>query len=145
LASARTIIRGGGPAYIFTVAISALVMVVFLLDAVWRAKTAAMFAIWIGCAAGFACLLLLTLTTQVVLDGDRIAYRGWFRPTRSLTRDRIAAARFIARRGYRIDFHYLVLEPVEPEAPPLSIRTDLFSRADVQRLRTFLGGKLKHR
>jgi hypothetical protein len=145
LENRRIVIRGSGAAYIFTISISAIVMILFLLDAVWRAATPGSFAIWLACAAGFAVFLLRTLTTQVVLDGNEISYRGWFRATRSLRRDQIAAAKMIAKRGYRIDFRYLLLEPIEAGALALSIRTDLFSHADVQRIRSFLGEKLKQR
>ena len=141
----RIVIRGSGAAYVFTISLSAIVTMLFVLDAVLRPTTPGTLAIWIGCAAGFAIFLLRTLTTRVVLDGNEISYRGWFRATRSLRRDQIAAAKMIAKRGYRIDFRYLLLEPAETDAPPLSIRTDLFSHADVQRMRSFLGEKFRQR
>jgi hypothetical protein len=56
---------------------------------------------------------------------------------------RAPPARGIMRSGKGGAFSYLVIEPIDPQTPPMTIRMDFFSHADVQTIRNFFGDKLK--
>jgi hypothetical protein len=91
-------------------------------------------------------MFIKTVTARVVLSGDKILYGGLFQRTRALRLDQVGAARGVARTGYRgIYAHYLVIEPLDRQTPPMRIRTDFFCHADVQKMRNFLSDKLCRR
>lgn len=138
------VIRCSGAAYLATVWISAIVIVVFVFDTAKGAyqRDIEMVAIWLAGAAVFAVMLVRTATLRVVLDGDQIQYGNFFQPMRGLTLAEIRNARGVARHAYRGFSHYLVIEPMNREAAAMRIRTDFFSHADVQTIRNFLGDKL---
>jgi hypothetical protein len=141
-------IRGSGAAYTAAVWITAAATVLFLLDAAKAAhqRDASMIAIWLAGAALFAFLFIETVTVRVVLTGDEILYGSLFRTTRALRLCDIRTARCRARSGYRGSMvHYLVIEPLDQQTSSISIHTNLFSRADVQTMRKFLGEKLQRR
>jgi hypothetical protein len=142
------IIRGSGAAHTATAWITASVMVLFLLDAAKAAhvRSASMVTIWLAGAALFASMFIEILTVRVVLTSDEIFYRSLFRRTRVLRLSDIRSARSIARSGYRgLMVHYLVIEPLDQQTSSIWIHTNLFSHADVQTMRNFLGEKLQRR
>jgi len=94
-------------------------------------------------AALFGSMLLFTATQRVELNGDEISYQNLFKRRRSLRLDQIRSAQGIMGAPPRRERSYLVIEPIDPEAPPMKIRMDFFSHADVQTIRNFFGDKLK--
>ena len=101
----------------------------------------ALLAAWM--AALFGSMLLFTATQRVELNGDEISCQNLLERRRSLRLDQIRSARGIIRSGKGGAFSYLVIEPIDPEMPPMKIRMDFFSHADVQTSRNFFGDKLK--
>jgi hypothetical protein len=93
--------------------------------------------------AVFGGMLLYTATLRVVLSGDEISFEHFFRRRRSLRLDQIRSVRGTVRSRKGGPFTYLVIEPIDPQTPPMKIRTDFFSHADVQTIRNFFGDKLK--
>jgi hypothetical protein len=91
----------------------------------------------------FGGMLLYITTLRVELDGDVISFEHFFKRRRSLRLDQIRSVRGIMRGGKARPFAYLVIEPIDPQMPPMKIRTDFFSHADVQTIRNFFGDKLK--
>jgi len=141
------IIRGSGSGYVVVKWTTAIVTALFLLDAAKGAhhRDTGMVATWLVGAALFAVMFIKTVTVRVVLSGDEILYGGLFRRTRALRLDQVGAARGVARPAHRGMAHYLVIEPLDRQTPPMRIRTDLFSHVDVQKMRGFLGDKLRRR
>jgi hypothetical protein len=139
------IIRYSGARYKFAVVTVSIMTVVFLVGAAKAAhdQDTSRIAIWLAGAAIFALSLIFIATVRVVLSGDEIMYERLFHKTRSLRLDYISSARSIARMGRLVIYHYLVIEPLDQQSSSIWIRTDLFSDADVQSMREFLGEKLQ--
>ena len=94
--------------------------------------------------AVFGGMLLYIVTLRVELDGDQISFEHFFRRRRSLRLDQIRSVRGTVRATSKGGpFTYLVIEPIDPQTPPMKIRMDFFSHADVQTIRNFFGDKLK--
>jgi hypothetical protein len=138
------IIRGSGTTNAATTWICAAAVAGLLLTAAigfHRSGAMAPLAAWL--AALFGSMLLFTATQRVELNGDEISYQNLLKRRRSLRLDQIRSVRGTIRSGKGGAFSYLVIEPVDPEMPPMKIRTDFFSHADVQTIRNFFGDKLK--
>jgi hypothetical protein len=138
------VIRGSGTTNAATTWICAAAVAGLLLTAAisfHRSGAMALLAAWF--AALFAFMLLLTATQRVELNGDEISYQNLFKRRRSLRLDQISSARGTIRSGKGGPFSYLVIEPIDPQTPPIKIRMDFFSHADVQTIRNFFGDKLK--
>jgi hypothetical protein len=83
-------------------------------------------------------------TVRVELNGDEIAYGHAFKQRQSLRLEQIKSAKGVVKSaGTRFPTPYLVIEPIDPQIPMMKIRTGFFSHADVQKIRNFLGAKLK--
>jgi len=93
--------------------------------------------------AFFGAMLLYIATLRVELNGGEISFEHFFRRRRSLRLDQIRSVRGIMRGGKARPFSYLVIEPIDPQTPPMKMRMDFFSHADVQTIRNFFGDKLK--
>ena len=138
------VIRGSGTINAVTVWICAASVVGLLLTAAigfHRSGAMALLAGWF--AALFGSMLLFTATQRVELNGDEISYQNLLKRRRSVRLDQIRSARGIMRGGKARPFSYLVIEPIDPQTPPMTIRMDFFSHADVQTIRNFFGDKLK--
>jgi hypothetical protein len=87
---------------------------------------------------------LYTRTLRVELNGDEIAHGHAFKQCQSLRLEQIKSAKGIVESaGRRFSTPCLVIEPIDPQIPMMKIRTGFFSHADVQKIRNFLGAKLK--
>jgi hypothetical protein len=135
------VIRGSGTTNAVTTWICAAAVAGLLLTAAIGFHRLAPLAAWL--AALFGAMLLFTTTQRVELNGDEISYQNLFKRRRSLRLDQIRSAMGIMRGGKARPFSYLVIEPIDPQTPPMTIRMDFFSHADVQTIRNFFGDKLK--
>jgi hypothetical protein len=138
------VIRGNGTTNAVTTWICAASVAGLLLTAAigfHRSGGMALLAAWL--AALFGSMLLFTATQRVELNGDEISYQNLLKRRRSLRLDQISSARGTVRSGKGGPFSYLVIEPIDPQTPPMTIRMDFFSHADVQTIRNFFGDKLK--
>jgi hypothetical protein len=138
------VIRGSGTTNAVTTWICAASVAGLLLTAAigfHRSGGMALLAAWL--AALFGSMLLYTATQRVELNGDEISYQNLLKRRRSLRLDQISSARGTVRSGKGGPFSYLVIEPIDPQTPPMKIRMDFFSHADVQIIRNFFGDKLK--
>ena len=138
------VIRGSGTTNAVTTWICAASVAGFLLAAAvsfHRSGAIALLAAWMAVLIGS--MLLMTVTQRVELNGDEISYQSLFRRRRSLRLDQIRLVRGTvrARKGGAVS--HLVIEPIDRQTPPMKIRTDFFSHADVQTIRNFFGDKLK--
>jgi hypothetical protein len=139
------VIRGSGTTNTVTTWICAASVAGLLLTAAisfHRSGAIALLAAWM--AALFGSMLLFTATQRVELNGDEISYQNLFKRRRSLRLDQIRSAQgHYGRSTKGGSASYLVIEPIDPQTPPMKIRMDFFSHADVQTIRNFFGDKLK--
>jgi len=138
------VIRGSGTTNAVTTWICAAFVAGLLLTAAisfHRSGAMALLAAWM--AALFGSVLLFTATQRVELNGDEISCQNLLKRRRSLRLDQIRSAGGTIRSGKGGAFSYLAIEPIDPEMPPMKIRMDFFSHADVQTIRNFFGEKLK--
>jgi hypothetical protein len=139
-----TIIRSGGKATAVGRWICAMSVAGFVLLAAVNAQRSGGMSLVAGApAVFFACFLLYIATVRVELNGDEISYQHFFRRRRGLRLDQIRSARGTVRSTRGGPISYLVIEPIDPNTPAMKIRTDFFSHADVQAIRSFFGDKLK--
>ncbi len=122
---------------------AALVAGLLLLAAINVRRTGGATLIAALVPAFFGGMLLYIVTLRVELDGDQISFEHFFRRRRSLRLDQIRSVRGTVRATSKGPFTYLVIEPIDPRTPPMKIRMDFFSHADVQTIRNFFGDKLK--
>jgi hypothetical protein len=143
-AQQRIVIRGKGATKNAVTWIGALSLVGFLLIAIINARRSIGMALLVaGFAAFFGAMLLYVTTLRVELNGDKISYQHFFKRRRSLRLDQIRSVRGTVRSTRGGPHSYLVIEPVDPKAPAMRMRTDFFSHGDVQTIRNFFGEKLK--
>jgi hypothetical protein len=135
------VIRRSGTRNAVTTWICAASVAGFLLTAATGFHRLALVAAWFAALFGF--MLLFTATQRVELNGDEISYQNLLKRRRSLRLDQIRSARGTLHSHKGGPFSYLVIEPIDPQTPPMKIRMDFFSRADVQTIRNFFGDKLK--
>jgi hypothetical protein len=139
------VIRGSGTTNAVASWICAASVAVLLLTAAisfHRSGAIALLAAWF--AALFGSMLLFTATQRVELNGDEISYQNLFKRRRSLRLDQIRSAQGHYGRSTKGGSpYYLIIEPIDPLTPPMKIRMNFFSHADVQTIRNFFGDKLK--
>ena len=138
------VIRGSGTTNALTTWICAALVVGFALAAAvsfQRWGAVALLPAWMAVLIGS--MLLLTVTQRVELNGDEISYQNLFKRRRTLRLDQIRLVRGTVRSRKGGAVSHLVIEPIDPQAPPMKIRMDFFSHADVQTIRNFFGDKLK--
>jgi hypothetical protein len=138
------VIRGSGTTNAVTAWICAASVAGLLLIAAisfHRPGGMALLAAWL--AAVFGSILLYRATQRVELNGDEISYQNVLKRRRSLRLAQIRSAKGTIRSGKGGARSYLVIEPIDPQMPPMKIRMDYFSHTDVQTIRNFFGDKLK--
>jgi hypothetical protein len=138
------VIRGSGTTSTVSTWFCAVLAAGFLLVAAMNAQhSSGMALLGAGMATLFGSMLLYTRTLRVELKGDEISYEHFFKRRRSLRLDEIRSARGILRSSKGGAASYLVIEPMDPRTPSMTMRMDFFSHADVKTIRNHFGDKLK--